>query len=62
MHLLDHVSISVPDIEVARPFYDAVMDALARARSMTGPPQSATASAAARTTRHPPSGGLSGFR
>ncbi|AOY95431.1 glyoxalase [Cupriavidus sp. USMAA2-4] len=28
MHLLDHVSISVPDIEVARPFYDAVMDAL----------------------------------
>lgn len=28
MHLLDHVSISVPDLERARPFYDAVMSAL----------------------------------
>ncbi|KVD42433.1 glyoxalase [Burkholderia sp. MSMB1072] len=28
MQLLDHVSISVPDIDRARPFYDAVMAAL----------------------------------
>lgn len=28
MHLLDHVSIAVPDIDVARPFYDAVFAAL----------------------------------
>ncbi|WP_296228989.1 VOC family protein [Ralstonia sp. UBA689] len=28
MQLLDHVSISVPDIETARPFYDAIMTAL----------------------------------
>ncbi|WP_241291212.1 VOC family protein [Burkholderia stabilis] len=28
MQLLDHVSISVPDIDLARPFYDAVMTAL----------------------------------
>lgn len=28
MQLLDHVSISVPDIEMARPFYDAIMAAL----------------------------------
>lgn len=28
MQLLDHVSISVPDIQVARPFYDAIMAAL----------------------------------
>lgn len=28
MHLLDHVSISVPNIYAARVFYDAVMDAL----------------------------------
>lgn len=28
MFLLDHVSISVPDLAVARPFYDAVMAAL----------------------------------
>ena len=28
MHLLDHVSISVPDLERARAFYDAVMSAL----------------------------------
>ncbi|WP_321792848.1 VOC family protein [Burkholderia pyrrocinia] len=28
MQLLDHVSIGVPDIEQARPFYDAVMAAL----------------------------------
>jgi catechol 2,3-dioxygenase-like lactoylglutathione lyase family enzyme len=28
MQLLDHVSISVPSIEHARPFYDAVMAAL----------------------------------
>jgi catechol 2,3-dioxygenase-like lactoylglutathione lyase family enzyme len=28
VQLLDHVSISVPDIGVARPFYDAVMAAL----------------------------------
>lgn len=32
MHVLDHVSISVPDIAVARPFYDAVMDALGVAK------------------------------
>ncbi|MCA8405870.1 VOC family protein [Burkholderia cenocepacia] len=28
MQLLDHVSIGVPDIDQARPFYDAVMAAL----------------------------------
>lgn len=28
MQLLDHVSISVADLELARPFYDAVMTAL----------------------------------
>ncbi|MBU0621283.1 MAG: VOC family protein [Gammaproteobacteria bacterium] len=28
MNLIDHVSISVPNIEKARPFYDAVMAAL----------------------------------
>lgn len=28
MQLLDHVSIGVPDIRVARPFYDAIMAAL----------------------------------
>ncbi|WP_175929857.1 MULTISPECIES: VOC family protein [unclassified Burkholderia] len=28
MQLLDHVSIAVPDIDLARPFYDAVMAAL----------------------------------
>ncbi len=28
MRLLDHVSISVPSIDAARPFYDAVMAAL----------------------------------
>ncbi|CAG9273223.1 Lactoylglutathione lyase [Burkholderia cepacia] len=32
MQLLDHVSISVPDIELARPFYDAIMAALGAAR------------------------------
>jgi catechol 2,3-dioxygenase-like lactoylglutathione lyase family enzyme len=32
MHVLDHVSISVQDIAVARPFYDAVMDALGVAK------------------------------
>ena len=35
MQLLDHVSITVPRLDEARPFYDAVMDALARPRSMT---------------------------
>ncbi len=28
MLLLDHVSIGVPDLDAARPFYDAIMDAL----------------------------------
>jgi catechol 2,3-dioxygenase-like lactoylglutathione lyase family enzyme len=28
MHLLDHVSIGVPDLDTARPFYDAIMHAL----------------------------------
>ncbi|QGZ64996.1 VOC family protein [Paraburkholderia acidisoli] len=28
MQLLDHVSIGVPDLDAARPFYDAVMQAL----------------------------------
>ncbi|KVF20205.1 VOC family protein [Burkholderia cepacia] len=32
MQLLDHVSISVPDIELARPFYDAIMAALGAIR------------------------------
>ena len=52
MQLLDHVSISVPDIDLARPFYDAIMAALGAARSMTGRPRSATANAAVRTTPH----------
>ena len=28
MLLLDHISITVPRLDEARPFYDAVMDAL----------------------------------
>lgn len=32
MHLLDHVSISVPDLDAARVFYDAVMSALGAAK------------------------------
>jgi catechol 2,3-dioxygenase-like lactoylglutathione lyase family enzyme len=32
MQLLDHVSIGVPDIDQARPFYDAVMAALGAAK------------------------------
>lgn len=32
MLVIDHVSISVPSIEVARPFYDAVMAALGVAK------------------------------
>jgi len=28
MQLLDHVSIGVPDLDAARPFYDAIMTAL----------------------------------
>ena len=32
MHLLDHVSISVPNLQAARPFYDAVMAALGVAK------------------------------
>ncbi|MCP3722534.1 VOC family protein [Paraburkholderia sp. CNPSo 3272] len=28
MQLLDHVSIGVPDLDAARPFYDAIMNAL----------------------------------
>ena len=28
MQLLDHVSIGVPDLDAARPFYDAIMKAL----------------------------------
>jgi catechol 2,3-dioxygenase-like lactoylglutathione lyase family enzyme len=28
MQLLDHVSIGVPDLDAARPFYDAIMQAL----------------------------------
>lgn len=32
MFLLDHVSISVPAIDAARPFYDAVMTALGAAK------------------------------
>ena len=28
MHLLDHVALSVPDLERARPFYDAILAAL----------------------------------
>ncbi len=28
MQLLDHVSIGVPDLQAARPFYDAIMTAL----------------------------------
>ena len=32
MQLLDHVSISVPDIDLARPFYDAIMAALGAAK------------------------------
>lgn len=32
MQLLDHVSIGVPDIDLARPFYDAIMAALGAAK------------------------------
>ena len=32
MLVLDHVSISVPSVEIARPFYDAVMAALGVAK------------------------------
>src|ERR1700710_10717 len=32
MQLLDHVSIGVPDLDIARPFYDAVMRALGAAK------------------------------
>jgi catechol 2,3-dioxygenase-like lactoylglutathione lyase family enzyme len=32
MQLLDHVSIGVPDLETARPFYDAIMNALGAAK------------------------------
>lgn len=32
MQLLDHVSIGVPDIDAARPFYDAIMQALGAAK------------------------------
>lgn len=32
MLVLDHVSISVPDIDIARPFYDAIMTALGVAK------------------------------
>ena len=32
MQLLDHVSIAVPDLDVARPFYDAVLAALGAAK------------------------------
>ena len=28
MFVLDHVSIAVPDLDIARPFYDAIMTAL----------------------------------
>ncbi len=31
MQLLDHVSITVPGLDAARPFYDAVMQALGAA-------------------------------
>jgi catechol 2,3-dioxygenase-like lactoylglutathione lyase family enzyme len=32
MQLLDHVSIGVPDLDAARPFYDAIMSALGAAK------------------------------
>lgn len=32
MQLLDHVSIGVPDLDAARPFYDAIMRALDAAK------------------------------
>ena len=32
MHVLDHVSISVSNIEIARPFYDAIMASLGVAK------------------------------
>jgi catechol 2,3-dioxygenase-like lactoylglutathione lyase family enzyme len=32
MQLLDHVSIGVPDLDAARPFYDAIMGTLAAAK------------------------------
>ena len=50
MQLLDHVSITVPRLDEARPFYDAVMDALGASRSMTARTPWATANAAARAT------------
>jgi len=33
MQLLDHVSISVPNLDLVRPFYDAVMAALGAAKA-----------------------------
>src|SRR5471032_2134752 len=32
MQLLDHVSIGVPDLDIARRFYDAIMNALGAAK------------------------------
>ncbi|SDB91763.1 VOC family protein [Paraburkholderia lycopersici] len=32
MQLVDHVSIGVPDLDAARPFYDAIMSALGAAK------------------------------
>ncbi|MEX3789342.1 VOC family protein [Paraburkholderia sp. BR14374] len=37
MQLLDHVSIGVPDIEAARPFYDATMSALGTSKVFDRP-------------------------
>ena len=37
MQLLDHVSITVPDLDAARPFYDAIMAALGAAKAYDRP-------------------------
>jgi len=37
MQLLDHVSITVPDLDAARPFYDAVMLALGAGKAYDRP-------------------------
>ena len=49
MLLLDHISITVPRLD-ARPFYDAVMDALGASKVYDREDALATANAAARAT------------
>lgn len=54
MQLLDHVSIGVPDLDIARRFYDAIMSTLGAARYTTFLMLWDTASDAPRRTLHRP--------